>query len=143
MESSKGETYMMNNILKYLILTVLALTTLTVSAQQSAKESRSERKQARVELREALRNSKPKTATKQSGPITIAENPDDGFVMPDSAAFLDSKQQRLYHIRKVNIHGVKYLNHDILRSASGLVPGDSVYLPGPFIQNAANRLWMQ
>ncbi|MBQ2424677.1 MAG: outer membrane protein assembly factor BamA, partial [Alistipes sp.] len=63
--------------------------------------------------------------------------------MPDSAAFLDSKQQRLYHIRKVNIHGVKYLNHDILRSASGLVPGDSVYLPGPFIQNAANRLWMQ
>lgn len=135
---------MMNNILKYLILTVLALSTLTVSAQQTAKESRSERKKARTELREALRQSKPAaTAAKKGGPINIAENPDDGFVMPENAPFLDSKQQKLYHIRKVNIHGVKYLNHDILRSASGLVPGDSVYLPGPFIQNAANRLWMQ
>ena len=135
---------MMNNILKYLILTVLALSTLTVSAQQTAKESRSERKKARTELREALRQSKPAaTAAKKGGAINIAENPDDGFVMPENAPFLDSKQQKLYHIRKVNIHGVKYLNHDILRSASGLVPGDSVYLPGPFIQNAANRLWMQ
>ena len=60
-----------------------------------------------------------------------------------NAPVLTEGDGKLYHIRKINLHGVKYLNHDILRSASGLVPGDSVYLPGPFIQNAANRLWMQ
>ena len=139
---NSNKQYMMR-ILKYLIFAVLVLSTLTVSAQQSKKESREERKKARTELREALRDAKPAVATKRSGPISITENPDDNFVVPQDAQYLDSKQQKLYHIRKVNIHGVKYLNHDILRSASGLVPGDSVYLPGPFIQNAANRLWMQ
>ncbi len=132
----------MMRILKYLTFAVLVLSTLTVSAQQNKKESREERKKARTELREALRGAKP-AAAKRGGPIAIAENPDDNFVVPQGAQYLDSKEQKLYHIRKVNIHGVKYLNHDILRSASGLVPGDSVYLPGPFIQNAANRLWMQ
>ena len=134
----------MNSRLKYLTFAVLALLTITASAQQSSKESRQERKQARTELRDAIRNAKPKTTSaKKSGPITITENPDDGFVMPENAPYLDNKEQKLYYLRNVNIHGVKYLNHDILRSASGLVPGDSVYLPGPFIQNAANRLWSQ
>ena len=134
---------MMRNTFKYLILSVLAFLSLTVSAQQETKESRNDRKKARTELREAIRNAKPAVAAKKGGTVNIAENPDDNFVVPQGAEYLNSKEQKLYHIRKVNIHGVKYLNHDILRSASGLVPGDSVYLPGPFIQNAANRLWMQ
>ena len=135
----------MNRIVKYLTFALLSLATLSVSAQQSNKESREELKRARTELRDAIRSAKPATATsaKKGGPIAIAENPDDGFVMPQNAPYLDNKEQKLYYLRNVNIHGVKYLNHDILRSASGLVPGDSVYLPGPFIQNAANRLWMQ
>ncbi|MBQ2418461.1 MAG: hypothetical protein II281_01495, partial [Alistipes sp.] len=133
----------MRNTFKYLILSVLAFLSLTVSAQQETKESRNDRKKARTELREAIRNAKPAVAAKKGGTVNIAENPDDNFVVPQGAEYLNSKEQKLYHIRKVNIHGVKYLNHDILRSASGLVPGDSVYLPGPFIQNAANRLWMQ
>ena len=129
----------MKNIVKYLIFTVLLLSTITVAAQPKNKE-RDERKEARTELRESLRKTKSATAANK-GPIEIFENPDDNFEAPQNAPYLDSKQPKLYHIRKVNIHGVKYLNHDILRSASGLVPGDSVYLPGPFIQNAANRLW--
>jgi len=123
------------------MLSLLMLSTLTVAAQQTKKESREERKKARTELREALRSSKASTAKRPV--VEIPENPDDNFVAPQNAPYMDSKEPKLYHIRKVNIHGVKYLNHDILRSASGLVPGDSVYLPGPFIQNAANRLWMQ
>ena len=47
----------------------------------------------------------------------------------------------LYHIRKINIHGVKYLNHDILKSSAGLQEGDSIYLPSKFITNAMQRLW--
>ena len=135
----------MNNIFKYLICAALLLSTVTAAAQSNKKESREQKKQARAELREALRSAKPATTNPQQkgGPVNIHENPDDGFVAPENAPYLDSKEQKLYYLRNVNIHGVKYLNHDILRSASGLVPGDSVYLPGSFIQNAANRLWMQ
>ena len=130
----------MKYIFKYLIFALLMLSTLSVAAQ-SSKEERAERKKARTELRETLRANK--NAQQKRGPVEMFENPDDDFEIPQGAEFMDSKEPKLYHIRKVNIHGVKYLNHDILRSASGLVPGDSVYLPGPFIQNAANRLWMQ
>ena len=48
---------------------------------------------------------------------------------------------RLYYIRKINIHGVKYLNHSILKASAGLQEGDSIYLPSKFISNAMYRLW--
>ncbi|MBP3455509.1 MAG: outer membrane protein assembly factor BamA [Alistipes sp.] len=48
---------------------------------------------------------------------------------------------KLYYIRKINLHGVKYLNHDILKSSAGLEEGDSIYLPSKFISNAIQRLW--
>ncbi len=67
----------------------------------------------------------------------------ESFEIPADAPFLKAGERDLYHIRKVNIHGVKHLNKDILRSASGLVPGDSIYLPSSFVQNAINRLWSQ
>ena len=57
------------------------------------------------------------------------------------APLFEDKTPRLYYIRKVNLHGVKYLNHDILKSSAGLVEGDSVYLPSNFISNAMQRLW--
>ena len=47
----------------------------------------------------------------------------------------------LYYIRKINLHGVKYLNHDILKQSAGLIEGDSIYLPSSFISNAMHRLW--
>ena len=127
----------MNRILKYLICALLMLTTLNAVAQN---DDKAERKKAREELRESLRATK--ATPKKSGPIEIPENPDDGFVVPQNAPYMDSKEQKLYHIRNVNIHGVKYLNHDILRSASGLIPGDSVYLPGPFLQRRFAAFWI-
>ena len=48
---------------------------------------------------------------------------------------------KLYYIRNINLHGVKYLNHSILKSSAGLVEGDSIYLPSKFISNAMHRLW--
>ena len=62
---------------------------------------------------------------------------------PTDAPILDASERRLYYLRKVNIHGVQYLDHNILRSSAGLIPGDSIYLPGSFIQNAVSRLWNQ
>ncbi len=62
---------------------------------------------------------------------------------PADAPLMNEGKQRLYRIRKVNIHGVKYLDHDILRSSAGLIPGDSIYLPSAFVSNAISRLWSQ
>ena len=67
----------------------------------------------------------------------------DTFVMPKDAPYFKTADDKMYHLRKVNIHGVKHINHDIIRSSSGLVPGDSIYLSGSFIQNAMMRLWSQ
>ena len=67
----------------------------------------------------------------------------DNFTIPANTQYFGEEDNRPYILRKVNIHGVKYINHDIIRSSSGLVPGDSIYLSGSFIQNAMIRLWSQ
>ena len=67
----------------------------------------------------------------------------DNFTFPANTPYMSESDNRPYVLRKVNIHGVKYINHDIIRSSSGLVPGDSIFLSGSFIQNAMIRLWSQ
>ena len=63
---------------------------------------------------------------------------------PDDAPMIQygSRPQR-YYIRKVEIHGVKYLDHNNLKSSAGLIEGDSIYLPSDFIPNSIDRLWRQ
>ena len=68
---------------------------------------------------------------------------EDNFVIPENAPYFDESDNRPYILRKVNIHGVKHINHDVIRSSSGLVAGDSIRLSGSFIQNAMMRLWSQ
>ena len=76
---------------------------------------------------------------------TIGEESNNEFA--DSVDFdlnapvLTEGDGKLYYIRKINLHGVKYLNHDILKSSAGLQEGDSIYLPSKFISNAMQRLW--
>ena len=69
---------------------------------------------------------------------------------PDSVTFdvnapIMSKTEtpRMYRIRKVNIHGVNHMNTNLLRTTSGLIEGDSIYLPSSYISNAITRLWGQ
>ena len=63
---------------------------------------------------------------------------------PENAPMMrQDDPQKLYYIRDINIHGVQYLNSDILKSSAGLIAGDSVYLPSNFISNAISRLWSQ
>ena len=57
------------------------------------------------------------------------------------APILTEGDGKLYYIRHINLHGVKYLNHSILKASAGLEEGDSIYLPSKFISNAMMRLW--
>lgn len=84
------------------------------------------------------------TAAAQQSGMQPEQMSDDAVLHEfESAPYLSGDVPRKYLLRNVNIHGVKYLNPDILRSSAGLIPGDSVYLPGGFVQNAVNRLWNQ
>ena len=77
------------------------------------------------------------------------QNPQDTTAAPKPAVsenapmYRNDGVPRLYHIRNVNVHGVQYLNPDILKSSAGLIEGDSIYLPSNFISNAISRLWSQ
>ncbi len=72
---------------------------------------------------------------------TPAADTADTVAFDTSAPILSQGDGKLYYIRKINLHGVKYLNHDILKSSAGLEEGDSIYLPSKFISNAIQRLW--
>ncbi len=48
-----------------------------------------------------------------------------------------------YRMSDVNIHGVKNVNHNLIRSASGFVVGDSITLPSDFVSVAVAKLWSQ
>ncbi len=80
-------------------------------------------------------------AAAQDSPAT--ESPEETAFPQDAPVMSGNAQPRLYYIRHINVHGVKYLNTDILKSSAGLIEGDSVYLPSNFISNAINRLWSQ
>ena len=64
--------------------------------------------------------------------------------VPENAPmFKNSGEPKLYYIRKINVHGIKYLTPDVLKSSAGLIEGDSIYLPSNFIANAITRFWSQ
>ncbi len=63
-------------------------------------------------------------------------------VFDDNAPMMNENETpRLYHIRKVNLHGVTQMSENNLRSIAGLIPGDTIYLPSSFIANSVSRLW--
>ena len=72
-----------------------------------------------------------------------AEDANQLFQQFEKAPTLEGGTQKLYHIRNVNIHGAQYIDNSILRASSGLIPGDSIYLPSNFISTAITRLWNQ
>lgn len=86
-------------------------------------------------------------STAQTSARSYAIDEVSNNVQPDSVAFdvnapmMTESDGTLYYVRKINLHGVKYLNHDILKSSAGLEEGDSIYLPSKFISNAVQRLW--
>ena len=72
------------------------------------------------------------------------EEEDDGSHFDRNAPVMSAEAEpHLYYIRKVNIYGVRFRDKNLLLSTSGLMPGDSLYLPSTFISDAITRLWNQ
>ena len=72
-------------------------------------------------------------------PAIFAQNPEEETSGPtvealfEKAPQLEAQSPRLYRIRNVNIHGVQFINPEMIRYSSGLIPGDTIYLPSHFI----------
>ena len=81
---------------------------------------------------------------KEKGAKEKIEQPDSLPPFDENAPMMQSTGERKrYFIRKVNIRGVKHLNEGMVRSAAGLIPGDTIFLPSTFISNSISRLWNQ
>ena len=92
--------------------------------------------------REAEQSLKEQNADKQQQDED--EEEDDGSHFDRNAPVMSAEAEpHLYYIRKVNIYGVRFRDKNLLLSTSGLIPGDSLYLPSTFISDAITRLWNQ
>ena len=60
----------------------------------------------------------------------------------ENAPMLKGTPKR-YFIRKINLHGIEYLNENIVQASTGLIPGDSIYLPSNTISDVIGKLWNQ
>ena len=132
----------MKSFIKTYILVLVLVCLALVSAEQLSARERKRKGDNKASVDEAVRDT---LGAKPQNLITFkAEQSDEApFSFPKDAPYLSQSDERLYYLRSVNIHGAKHINHDMIRSSSGLVPGDSIYLPSSFIQNAMNRLWSQ
>lgn len=61
----------------------------------------------------------------------------------DGVPMMDYGDSKPYTINDIKIFGVKYLDPDILTASSGLMRGETVYIPGNAISQAVLRLWNQ
>ena len=66
-----------------------------------------------------------------------------GPLFPEDAQMMDYRRPKQYIVRDVKVQGVKYLDPVILAATSGIVKGDSAYIPGNYIKQAEARLWSQ
>ena len=66
------------------------------------------------------------------------------YIFDKNASMMKANERpRMYHIRKVNFHGANHISENSLRTISGLIPGDTIYLPSDYISNSITRLWSQ
>ena len=94
--------------------------------------------------REAEQSLKEQNADKQQQDEDEEEEEDDGSHFDRNAPVMSAEAEpHLYYIRKVNVYGVRFRDKNLLLSTSGLIPGDSLYLPSTFISDAITRLWNQ
>ena len=106
----------------------------TEQTQQANKEA----EQKQEEKAEQDAEQKEQSATKEKKDSVVLAPFDENAPMMKSDA-----TPKLYHIRNVNIRGVEHMNENLIRSTSGLIPGDTIYLPSTYISNSITRLWGQ
>lgn len=60
---------------------------------------------------------------------------------PDKLEMLDYGTSGQYVVKGVNIHGSRYYDAEMLRTAIGMIPGDTITLPGDYTSQAIKKVW--
>ena len=107
-------------------------------AEQKQEEKAEQEAEQGAEQKELEAEQKEQSATKEKKDSVVLAPFDENAPMMKSDA-----TPKLYHIRNVNIRGVEHMNENLIRSTSGLIPGDTIYLPSTYISNSITRLWGQ
>ncbi len=107
-------------------------------AEQKQEEKAEQDAEQGAEQKEQEAEQKEQSATKEKKDSVVLAPFDENAPMMKSDA-----TPKLYHIRNVNIRGVEHMNENLIRSTSGLIPGDTIYLPSTYISNSITRLWGQ
>ena len=107
-------------------------------AEQKQEEKAEQGAEQGAEQKEQEAEQKEQSATKEKKDSVVLAPFDENAPMMKSDA-----TPKLYHIRNVNIRGVEHMNENLIRSTSGLIPGDTIYLPSTYISNSITRLWGQ
>ena len=110
----------------------------TEQTQQANKEAEQKQEEKAEQDAEQGTEQKEQSATKEKKDSVVLAPFDENAPMMKSDA-----TPKLYHIRNVNIRGVEHMNENLIRSTSGLIPGDTIYLPSTYISNSITRLWGQ
>ena len=111
-----------------------AKTEQTQQAEQKAAVEQKAEEKAEAEEKQAEQKAEPKKEKEPKKEINFDEN----------APMLNKNATpRLYYIRDVNVHGAEHTNDALIRSTSGLIKGDTIYLPSTYISNSITRLWSQ
>ncbi len=67
----------------------------------------------------------------------------DSIAVAPAAPMADYNNPKPYILRDVKVHGVKYFNPEMLASSTGLVRGDTLYLPSTYLSQAITSIWNQ
>ena len=77
-------------------------------------------------------------------PQSVADDDAEEALPPfdENAPILKGTPKR-YFIRKINLRGIEFLNKTVVQASTGLVPGDSIYLPSNNVSDVIAKLWNQ
>ncbi len=130
----------------FIIVAALLLGVMPAAAQKVKKE----RKAKTEQTQQAEKEAEVKEEDKAEEQTEKADEKKEEKVKKKLPAFDENAPMmnpkatpRLYYIRNVNVRGVEHMNENLIRSTSGLIPGDTIYLPSSYISNAITRLWGQ
>ena len=126
-------------------MAALLLGMLPASAQKSKKERKAKTEQTQTaDVKEQTEEATEEQAEEQSAPVKETKKPVKEINFDENAPMMKSgSTPQLYFIRNVNVYGAENMNEALIRNTSGLIPGDTIYLPSSYISNAITRLWGQ
>ena len=133
----------------FVIVAALLMGVVPATAQKKkerkAKTEQTQQADNKAEVKEENNTTEEQEKTEKAEETKAKEEkPKKEFNFDEKAPMMNpDATPRLYYIRDVNVHGVEHMNENLIRSTSGLIPGDTIYLPSTYISNSITRLWGQ